>query len=345
LASEHRQIAAVDDALAWLDDGLRETKSQLLRLEQNLQQSDARIAELNGRLHASDDSTAAVSRRLGDLNSATAQVAQIHQAVAQIEEQVRESERRFSEALRLQQQETERYRLELNGALRRIELLERQVEGWGARFENVESTIGRLQEALTLTRQRAEENDRRQDTAELHASRATEAQKRSEKEIGRLQVEVESQARNSALVLERTQAFGEAMKRLEQQLDGVSAEVTAQHDIFERIDLLRAEMHRIEDRIAGTETQRDLDHQEIDDHQRLLSLLDGKGHGFADRLSMLQGELVAYRDLVTEQFNRLHLTLDRQKRHQIEELQRELRDLQVNAFRPPEELEAGEKAQ
>jgi hypothetical protein len=108
------------------------------------------------------------------------------------------------------------------------------------------------------------------------------------------------------------------------------------------MDLLRAELHRLEDRIAGAETQRDLDRQEIEDHQRLISLLDGKDRGFADRQTMLQGELVAYRELVEEQFNRLHLTLDRQKRHQIEELQRELRDLQVNAFRPPEEIAAVE---
>jgi chromosome segregation ATPase len=337
-------MAAVDDVLAWLEDGLRETKSQLLRLEQSLELNGSRIEEFTGKLHAVEDGTSAVARRLGDFNSWAAQIAQLHQGVAQIEEHAREAERRFSEALRVQQQETERYRLELNGALRRIELLERQVEGWGARFENAEATIGRLQEALTLVRQRTEEIDRRHDTAELHQSRSAEALKRNEREIARLQSEIEQYGRNSDVVLERTQAFGEAVKRLEQQIDAVSAEVTGQRDIFERIDLLRAEMHRIEDRIAAGETQRDIDHQEIDDHQRLISLLDGKGHGFGDRLSMLQGELVAYRDLVTEQFNRLHLTLDRQKRHQIEELQRELRDLQVNAFRPPEELEAGERA-
>jgi chromosome segregation ATPase len=342
LTSDQRQ-AALDDALAWLDDGLRETRSQLLRLEQNLELTDSRVAEFTGKLHSAEDETAAVSRRLSEFNASNAQIAQIHQAVAQLEERLRESERRFGETLRVQQQEAERYRLELNGALRRIELLERLVESWSARFENAESTIGRVQEALTLTRQRAEELDRRQDMAELHATRTADALKRNEKEIGQVRVEIETHERNATLVLERTQAFGEAMKRLEEQLDGVSAEVTGQHEIFERIDLLRAEMHRIEDRIAAGETQRDLDHQEIEDHQRLISLLDGKGHGFSDRLSMLQGELVAYRDLVEEQFNRLHLTLDRQKRHQIEELQRELRDLQVHAFRPPEELEAGER--
>ena len=144
---------------------------------------------------------------------------------------------------------------------------------------------------------------------------------------------------------DRMQGLGEAVRRIEEQTDAVAAEVTAQRDIFERIDLLRAELHRLEDRIGGTETQRDLDRQEIEDHQRLISLLDGKDRGFADRLAMLQGELAAYRELVGEQFSRLHLTLDRQKRHQIEELQRELRDLQVNAFRPPEELAAQDDAQ
>src|SRR5690242_10714221 len=101
LTSEHRQMAAVDDALAWLEDGLRETKSQLLRLEQSLELNDSRIEELTGKLHAAEDGTAAVSRRLGDFNSWAAQIAQLHHGVAQIEEHAREAERRIDEAMRV----------------------------------------------------------------------------------------------------------------------------------------------------------------------------------------------------------------------------------------------------
>jgi len=344
LPPEQRHLDAVEDVLGWLEDGLRETRAQLLRMEQGFQSAEGTLADLTSKVHAVEDGSAAVSRRLSEFNAMATQVQQLHQSLTQTDEKVREAERRLNEALRVQHQESERQRLELNDALRHLELLQRVVEGWGARFENVESTIGRVQEALTLTRQRTDEMDRRQENAEIHATRVAEALKRYEHLTGRLEVDIEGLQKGHVQAGDRIQAFSEAMKRIEEQSEAVAAEVTAQRDIFERMDLLRAELHRLEDRIAGAETQRDLDRQEIEDHQRVISLLDGKDRGFADRLAMLQGELGAYRELVGEQFNRLHLTLDRQKRHQIEELQRELRDLQVHAFRPPEELAVEEQS-
>jgi chromosome segregation ATPase len=344
LPPEQRHLDAVEDVLTWLEDSLRETRGQMLRLEQNVQTTESTLSDLTSKVHAVEDGSAAVSRRLGELNAFAVQVQQIQQYVTSIHETIRESERRVGEALRVQQQESERQRLELNDAVRQIELLQRVVEGWGSRFENVETTIGRVQESLTLNRQRTEELDRRHEATEINASRVAEAFRRYEHLAGRLEVDLEKLQKTQVQTGDRMQAFAETMKRFEEQNDAVAAEVSAQRDIFERIDLLRAELHRLEDRIGGTETERDLDRQEIEDHQRLISLLDGKDRGFADRLAMLQGELAAYRELVSEQFNRLHLTLDRQKRHQIEELQRELRDLQVHAFRPPEELAAQDDA-
>jgi chromosome segregation ATPase len=344
LTSEQRQQAAVEDMLAWLEDGLRETRAHLLKMEQGLSAAEGHITELTGKVHAAEDGSATVSRRFSEITPVVGQLALVHQSLTQAEEQVRESERRLSEALRVQQQESERQRQELNGAVRRIDLLERTAAGFGPRFENLEGTIGRLQEALTLARQRTEELSRRQEDAELHAARSVEAMKRYEHQIGRLELGLEESEKTRGQLSDRLQAFGESVKRLEEHIDTVAADVSGQRDIFERIDLLRAELHRLEDRIASTQTDREGDRQEIEDHQRLIGLLDGKNHGFTERLSMLQGELAAYRELVAEQFNRLHLTLDRQKRHQVEELQRELRDLQVNAFRPAEELLPEENA-
>lgn len=338
MTSEQRQQTGVEEALAWLEDGLRSTHGQLLRVEQGLGAADGHIAELTSKIHAAEDSAAAAARRMSEFAPLFAQVAQIRESFAQTEELIHEADRRLSEAVRLQQQESERQRQELNGALRRIDLLERAVGGFGSRFENIEGTLGRIQEALTIVRQRTEEVSRRQEAAELQAVRGSEALKRYDHEIGRLEQGLEGLSRTQGQITDRAQVFADTIKRTEEHIEAVAAEVTAQRDIFERLDLLRAELHRLEDRIAGAETDREGDRQQIEDHKRQIGLLDGKNHGYTDRLTMLQGELSAYREIVVEQFNRIHLTLDRQKRHQIEELQRELRDLQVSAFRPAEEL-------
>ncbi len=324
--------------LAWLEDGLRETRGQLLRVEQGLSAVDGRVGELTGKIHAAEDAAAAVARRFTEIAQIGPQVAQLRHNLTQIEEQAQDAERRQAEALRVQQQESERQRQELNGAIRRVDQIERAVSGFSQRFENIETTLGRIQEALTLARQRTEEVARRQEDADVYVARSTEAFKRYDNALGVLGTDVQDLKQGGTQIAQRVQAFGESVKRLEERIDATAAEVTAQREIFERIDLLRAELHRLQDRIAAAEATREGDRGEIDESQRLIGLLDGKQYGFNDRLAMLQQELIEYRELMAEQFNRLHLTLDRQKRHQIEELQRELRDLQVNAFRPAEEL-------
>jgi chromosome segregation ATPase len=337
LVYQHKQQAAIEDVLAWLEDELRAAKAQIVRIEQSVDRGDGQIGELNLKLHTSDDRTAALAAQIGDIPQFSGRIAHLAQSVTRTEESNAAADRRLSEGARVQQVESERLRQELNGALRRVESLERLVEAWGARFENVETTINRIQESLTLAHQRTEELDRRQESSEQRATRVAEALNRSEHDVGRLEVEIEAIRRDGDLSMERLRAFAEALKRQEEQSDAVAAEVTAQRDIFERIDLLRAELHRVEDRLAAGETRHDEDRGQIEDAQRLIGLLDGKNHGFADRLAMLQGELAAYRDQVADQFHRLHQALDRQKRRQIEELDRELRDLKVHTFRPPEE--------
>jgi chromosome segregation ATPase len=337
LAPEQMQPAQAEDVLLWLEDEARDAKVQAARLEQGLSEARGQIAALTSLVHAVEDGTTATSSRLAEIPQVAGQIGQVRQTLVQLEEQAGAVERRLSEALRLQQLDAERLRQDFNGTHRRIELVERLVETWASRFEHLEEADRRLHEAITLTRQRAEELERRQESAEMRMSRGLEAMRRYEHEIGRLAVEVQSFQKHEALTAERLQAFSESVRRAEQQTEAVAAEVAEQRELAEKIELLRAEIHRVEDRISAFETSTDSHQQELADHRRSLGLLDGKDRGFSDRLSLLQGDLASYREQVADQFHRLHIALDRHRRRQIEELERDLRDLKVTAFRPPDE--------
>src|SRR6185437_12743661 len=96
--------------------------------------------------------------------------------------------------------------------------LERAVSGFGQRFENIEVTLGRIQEALTLSRQRTEEVARRQEDADLYVARSTEAFKRFDNALGVLGTDVQDFKHDATQIIQRVQAFGETVKRLEERI-------------------------------------------------------------------------------------------------------------------------------
>ena len=338
---EQRQQAAVNDVLAWLEDELRETKAQISRLRQDADQTSGRLSELTSGVRAAEDGAKSVTARLDEMPQFAHLIAQVRDTLLVEQEESAADERRLTEGLRIQQIEAERLRQELNGTYRRIELLERAIEGWGGRFERLDEADHHLQEAITLLRQRYDEIDHRQESAEAHAARDTDSLKRYEHDLGRLATEIERLHRQDALAGERSQISAEMTKRLGERIDGLAAEVASQADIFEKLDLLQVELHRIENRLAAAERVDEGQRDQLDDHQRSFGLLEGKDRGFSERLSHLQEDLVSYRAQVAEQFQRLHQSLDRQKRRQLEDLERDLRELKLSAFRPSEDASEG----
>ncbi|MGI8549600.1 MAG: hypothetical protein ACR2PL_02220 [Dehalococcoidia bacterium] len=334
---EQRQQAALNTQIVWLEDELRETKAQVVRLQQSVEQSGGQIGGLTLQVHQTEDAGSALAARLDGLPPFSQQIAHLRESQLQTEDRVAAGNRQIADGLRQGQIDNERLRQELNGTYRRIEMLERAVSGWDGRCEKLEEADRRLQEAVSLIRQRNEEIERRQEAAETHSTRGTETLKRYDHELGRLTGEIETLQKQVTLFGQRTQVFGEMIKRVEEHVDAVAVEVTGQTEIFEKIDLLRAELHRLEDRLSAAELQHEEHRERLDDHRRLVGLLDGKDRGFVERLSNLQEEILSNRAQVGEQFQRLHQALDRQKRRQIEDLERDLRELKLHAFRQPED--------
>jgi FtsZ-binding cell division protein ZapB len=126
-------------------------------------------------------------------------------------------------------------------------------------------------------------------------------------------------------------------KRLEAQLSTVAADVAIKQDMIEKLELHRVETHRVEERVSTLEATTEHLHDQDDELLRQVTLLEGRQKGYQDRLNGLLADFAAYRERVNEQFARLHQVQERIKRRQIEDLERELREMRVHAFRPIEE--------
>jgi chromosome segregation ATPase len=334
---EERQPAAVATTVAWLEEELRETKAALGRQQQAIEQLNGHIWDLATALHRTEDSIAALAPRLDILPEYDAVLHQIRDQIARLHEHGLGADARVADLFHAVQGEAERDREILNEFAHRLEAAERTVQQTHPRFEAIDEAARRTMEAVALLRQHLAELQRSHEATDTRLSRSVEAAGRTEHEFARLNGEVESLRRQDAAVADRVQVYTEMVKRLEAQISAVAADVTVKQDLLERIQLARVELHRVEERTAALEAVLNDLRQADDEAARQLSLLQGRDRGLNERLIGLQSEFATYRTVVAEQFQRLQQAQERAKRRQIEDLEREIREMRIHGFRPLDE--------
>jgi chromosome segregation ATPase len=334
---EERQSAALSATVAWLEDELREAKTLIVKQQQALDQLSAQLWEVTSALHKAEDVLAGLPPRLEVLPEHDAQIRQLKDDLSRVHDQSLETEGRLNELARVRQTESERDRALLNDHSHRLEAAERGIAQGLPRFDALDEGSRRAMESVSAMRQRVDELDRQVEGLDGRLTRVVEAGGRAEQEFARLNGEVEALHRQDATMAERVHIYTEMLKRLETQISTVSSEVAVKQDLVERIDLGRVERQRLEERVSVLEAVTADLRESDDDTDRRLSMLDGRDKGFNDRLVGLQSELAHYRTVVTEQFQRLHQSQERMKRRQIEDLEREIREMRIHAFRPVEE--------
>jgi chromosome segregation ATPase len=334
---EERQTAALANTVAWLEDELRETRAGIAKLAQALEQSQSQQWEQSAHLRRVEDAVAALTPQLSAIPDIDGQVRQLKDVIAGVHEQGLATGSRLSDLTRLVEGAAERERQVLNELTHRLDAVERQTQSADTRFTTIDDAGRRAMESLTVLRQRSDEVARAVDVLEGRLARVVESGNRTEHEFTRIGGEIDGLHKRDEAISERVQIYTEMIKRLEGQISRVAADVAVKQDVLEKIDLGRVETHRLEERISLLEAAADTIRDQDEELLRQITLLEGRQKGYQDRLNGLLGDFAAYRERVNDQFQRLHQVQERLKRRQIDELERELRELRVNAFRPTEE--------
>jgi chromosome segregation ATPase len=334
---EERQTAALANAVAWLEDELRDTRANMSKFAQALEQSQSQVWELTGHLRRVEDAVAALAPQLAVIPDIDGQVRQLKDIISGIHEHGLATGAKLGELTRQVEGTADRERQVLNELSRRLEMVERQAQGAGARFETLDEGSRRAMESITILRQRSDEIARVADALETRLARVVDSSNRTEHEFTRLGNEIDGLHKKDDVIAERVQVYTEMIKRLEGQISLVAADVAVKQDVIEKIELSRVETHRLEERISGVEAAADELRDQDEELLRQITLLEGRQKGFQDRLAGLLSDFAAYRERVNEQFQRLHQVQERLKRRQIEDLERELREMRVQAFRAAEE--------
>lgn len=323
--------------LAWLQDQFHLLKAQLGKVQHQTDQTQAMALDVSEKMRQQEATIAELASQGSAIVLLQEEMRQLKDVLARLQEQQVQGRSQLEETVRQRMTEAERGRVEVADLRRRLEDLERQVEGWLDRQSGVEDAARRYQEGIALANVRAESMEQRLEALEGRASRNLEATNRIDQEISRIDAAIQGLEREDDLQAERARVALEAARRVEAEVESERRDLRALAELSERMELLKVERQRLEDRLAEVEESVNelrglLSHQE-----QLLGVLDGRTQGYLGRLEALREEILRHRQEFVEHLLKLSSGQERLKRRQIEELEREIKELKQHAVGLTEE--------
>jgi len=314
-------------AIGWAQDQLYQLKAQVAQLEQQLEQVQVINTKLGESTHKVEGSlqeailaASQTPRVQEELNQAIALIVQLQDRQAETKERIEELDR--SRGL-----DEDRDLEEWSEVVKRTEQLERQVELLKDRQSGVDESRRHQSEEVALLRQQIQQMEVRLDTAEGKSTRSLENASGADQKLSQVESTVEELRQQNEAIGERARVTAESVNKVEHMLELNLEELSRMEMLAERIELHRAERQRLEDRALRLEEQlQELGGRaELAEHQQ--GKLGSQQQGLASRLDTLQEQVEEQRSILIEQIRKLTATQDRTKRRQIQELERELREM------------------
>ena len=325
------------NALAWLQDQLHLVKAQLGKVQHQMDQTQAMALDAVEKLRAQEAALSGLLSQGNALAPIQDELRQIKDVLARLQEQQVQARNQLDEMTRQRAADGERERVERGDLLRRLDELEREVESWMERQSGVEETARHYQEGVALSSLRIEALERRLGQAESKASRSLEAANRADQEIARVDAALLELAREDEVQAERARVALEAARRLEGEVSADRRDLGALNQMGERVELLRVERQRLEDRLAGVEEAMEELRTLLAKQEQLIGVLEGRTQGYHGRLESLREEILRYRQQLVEHLRKLSTGQERVKKRQITDLEREIQELRKHAIGLKEE--------
>ena len=321
------QTAETANGNAWVQDQLYQVKAQTSQLEQQLAHLQSIVTQLTETFQGTERSLretahgAALAFRLQE---------EINQSVALIvhlQDEQAELKVRVDDLSRLRETTQTRDQEEWLDLVRRTDQLERQVAAWHDRQAGADEASRRMQEALSLVRHELQQIEQRLEAVESKAARALEGANRAEHTLSQTDATIMSLQHEDEAIAERARVAGDMAHRLEATLNQHLHELQRVELLAERIELHRAERQRLEDRALrleeGLGELRDLAQKGEDQRARMAA----QQQGLSARLDAIHEQIEEQRVKLVDQLRRLTGSQERTKRRQVQELERELREM------------------
>ena len=326
--SEARRDA---DAVSWLQDQVSGLKAQLARTVQQGDQVQAALLDVNEKLREAETKLRELGARTVGVPVMQEQMRQISGLMERIQDAEVMIDTKFELVERVTNEERTRDQAEKNDLYRRVQELERRAEGLIERQQTIDESSHRFQDEVARTHLQQQSLNSRLEAVESKTGRNLDAMTRIEQTQSEIEQAVRALRREDDVLAERTRLAHEVAARLEVELHEQQEEYRALPLLAERVELLRAERQRLEDRTSRLEETLDVVLLRVEREEEASTHVDGRIKAHDQRLDQVHSSFIDYRRSLSDHLLKLNQTLERTKRREIEELERQSKELRVHS--------------
>lgn len=328
---EQRSFVTEREALDWLQAELLSERAHSARLSQQIEQLQAMVLDLAEQVRAIEAQHREVAAKAANAALVQDGIVAIQDVLNRVQEAQTMLNARIDRLQRERAAEMERERTNVNDLYHRVQALEREVQSWTDRQTSLEDFSRRFQEAISKTELAVRSLETRADSTETRAARAVEGANRAEQGLAEIERVLGDLKREDEALNERVRLVQEVAHRLEGQVEASKEGYRDLPVLRERLELLRAERQRVEDRATRLEAAVYELETWRQKQEHVATTLDARSQALDTRLSQMQEKLDEYRTLLLSQLLKLHQSQERLKRRQIEDLEREIKELRKHA--------------
>ncbi len=327
----HSEPRAGQDLVNWLHDQVGALKAQLARMQQQHDQSQAALLDVNEKLRDAEARTRDVASRTMGLPVMQDQVRQLAGLLERIQDTEVLIDAKFEMFERTLTEERQRDQSEKNDLYRRVQDLERSTEVTTERQGGINEAYRHFQDENARAHLQAQTFAQQLETLESRSGRMSDALTRLEQAHADHESSIRALRREDDVLAERARLAHEVAARLESELHAQAEEYRALPLLAERVELLRAERQRVEDRVSRLEGTVDDTATRLGRQEEITAQIDTRMKGHDGRIDHVHNSTLEYRRTLSEQLLKLNQMIERMKRRQIDELERDMKDLRVQA--------------
>ena len=327
----HSGAQSGQEGAAWLYDQINQLKAQTARFQQQGDQTQAAVLDLNEKLRDAEARIREVSAKTMGLPTMQEQLRQLSGLLDRIQDAEVLIDTKFELLERTAGEERTRDQGEKNDLFRRVQDLERRGENIAERQSSVDDAHRRFQEEVSRSHLQYQGLNGRIEAVEGRTGRNIEAITRLEQEHAELESAVRALRREDDVLAERARLAHEVAQRIEADLQAQAEEYRVLPLIQERVELLRAERQRLEDRTSRLEETLTEGITRLERQEEVTSQIDARMKANDGRIDHVHGATLEFRRSMSDQLLKLNQMLERMKRRRVEELERDIKDLRVQS--------------
>jgi len=322
---------AANDIISWLHDQIAQLKTQMSRMQQQNDQAQAAIADSNDSMRDLEAKVREMAAKTLGLPTMQDQLRQVSGLLDRIQDAEVLIDTKFEILERQNAEERARDQGEKNDLFKRVQDLERRSEGVADRQLTVDETTRRLQEDIGRAHLQFQSMNQRVDQAETKAARGLESLIRIEQTHSELESAVRTLRREDDVLQERIRLVQEETARLETDVHAQAEEYRVLPLLSERVELLRAERQRLEDRTSHNEEVLEEARSRVERQEEAAQHIDTRMKAVEARIEHVHSTTLEYRRTLSEQVLKLNVMIERMKRRRIEEMERDVKELRTQS--------------